>query len=242
FEPFGPGNVKLYEQANFDKVVLHTSTGPLNLRNLECWINESDETCAMTVGRSVMVALGYSTDGLLATALEKQPEYVLPTGNNVSESPLMRAQQLREVVCFDEAATDRTKYFLPDTTRDKRTTESVSDHLLSAIQEAQSKALHGHAMDMLKSSLERHTAAFCVFFGMNPPVKVPPMRVQLQPHATPSRCSARRYASVERAFMDAHVAELEDLALVYENYNCRWAAAPSMSPSRLLLLLECALT
>ncbi|EGZ18872.1 hypothetical protein PHYSODRAFT_498504, partial [Phytophthora sojae] len=83
---------------------------------------------------------------------------------------------------------------------------------------------------MLKTSLEQHKAEFCVVFGLTPPVDVPPLRVQLQPHAIPVRCSARRYAPMERAFMDAHLAELGDLGLVYRNYNSRWASAPRIVP------------
>ncbi|KAJ8525691.1 hypothetical protein ON010_g15423 [Phytophthora cinnamomi] len=63
FDPFGPGTVNLYQQARYEKVVLHTSAGPLVLRNLECWIDESDLTLVLTVGRPAMAGLGYSTDG-----------------------------------------------------------------------------------------------------------------------------------------------------------------------------------
>ncbi|GMF34917.1 unnamed protein product [Phytophthora fragariaefolia] len=72
FVPFGPGTVKLYEQANFDKVGLHTSAGTLVLRKLECWIYDTDLTMALTVDPSVMVTLGYSMDGTLVSVLEKQ--------------------------------------------------------------------------------------------------------------------------------------------------------------------------
>lgn len=243
FEPFGPGTVKLYEQANFDKVVLHTSGGPLVLRNLECWIDDTDLTMALRVGRSVMVTLGYSTDGLLVSALEKQTEYVLPTGNNVSPSPLMRAQQLREVSCYDEGAADgrpnatsvaddsfESRAFLPETKNAKKNAELVRDRLLSAIEDASKRGLRGEALDRLKNSLEQHKADLCVIFGLYPPVDVPPLKVQLKPHATPVRCSARRYAPMERAFMDAHITELEDLGLVYRNYSSRWASAPRIVP------------
>ncbi|GMF28513.1 unnamed protein product [Phytophthora fragariaefolia] len=70
----------------------------------------------------------------------------------------------------------------------------------------------------------------CDIWAVSPPVDVPPLRVQLKPHATPVRCSARRYAPMERAFMDAHLAELEDLGLVYRNYSSRWALAPRIVP------------
>ena len=58
-------------KAMFREVKLSTSAGPLLLRDLECWIHEADESLALTIGRPVMVALGYSTNGMLAAAREK---------------------------------------------------------------------------------------------------------------------------------------------------------------------------
>ncbi|KAG3119473.1 hypothetical protein PI125_g1988 [Phytophthora idaei] len=37
--------------------------------------------------------------------------------------------------------------------------------------------------------------------------------------------AARRYAPMEQVFMDAHVAELEELGLIERNYISRWASA-----------------
>ncbi|GMF41276.1 unnamed protein product [Phytophthora fragariaefolia] len=197
----------------------------------------------MTVGRLMMVTLGYSTDGLLVSALEKQTEYGLPTRKNVSPSPLMRAQQLREVSCYDEGAADgrpcaisvtddsfELRAFVPNTKYAEKNAELVHDSLLSAIEDASRRGLRGETLNRLKTSLEQHKTDFCVIFGLYPPVDVPPLRVQLKPHATPVRCSARRYAPLERAFMDADLAELEDLELVYRSYSSRWASAPRIVP------------
>lgn len=241
FDPFGPGVVKMFRLARFEKVVLHTSAGPLVLRNLECWVNEADSTQALTVGRSVMSALGYSTDGLLVSALERQTEYVLPSGNAVVETPLSKAQQLREVACFDVQDRDDTsdvsrderfesRVLLPDSGTLDENERGVTQKLLAAIQDARGRGLHGAALDKLEKSLEDHNAEFCVVFGRHPPVKVEPLRVKLNKDFTPVRLSARRYAPMQQAFMDAHVAELEELGLVYRNYTSHWACAPRIVP------------
>ncbi|GMF44366.1 unnamed protein product [Phytophthora fragariaefolia] len=209
FEPFGPGTVKLYEQAKFDKGVLHASAGPPVLQNLECWIDESDHTMALTVGRSVMVMLGYSTDGLLVLALSDG----LPRQTSVVDDNLNQGHSYPRQKNVAE-----------------KNVEQVRDHLLRAIEDASQRGLRGEALNRLKTALEQHKADFCVIFGLYPPVGVPPLRVQLKPRVTPFPCSTRCYAPMERVFMDAHLAELDDLGRVYRNYSSRWASAPSVVP------------
>ncbi|OWZ19830.1 hypothetical protein PHMEG_0005857 [Phytophthora megakarya] len=176
--------MKPFKQARFENVMLHTSTGAIVLRNLECWIDESDETQALTVGHSVMVALGYSTDGQLVTSLESY---------------------------------DARHH------HDNENDANISEKLEVALEDAKNRGLHGHALAMLEPSLKMHEAEFCVAFGSHPPVKVEPMRVKIPPDTTPVRFSARRYAPMQQAFMDAHIAELEELKLVYRNYTSRLA-------------------
>ena len=69
--PVGQERVSVERKVRFPEVTLKTSAGPLRLRNLECWIHEGDQSNAVTIGRPTMMALGYSTDGLLVDALKR---------------------------------------------------------------------------------------------------------------------------------------------------------------------------
>ncbi|OWZ10013.1 hypothetical protein PHMEG_00017202 [Phytophthora megakarya] len=123
-----------------------------------------------------------------------------------------------------------SRVMMPDTIADNEKGANISEKLQVAVEDAKNRGLHGHALDMLERSLNTHEAEFCVVFGRHPPVKVEPMRVKIPPDTTPVRLSARRYAPMQQAFMDAHIAELEELGLVYRNYTSRWASAPRIVP------------
>ncbi|KAJ8524852.1 hypothetical protein ON010_g16264 [Phytophthora cinnamomi] len=170
-----------------------------------------------------------------------QPEHVLRSGKDVAETPLMRAQQLREVACFDDQPEENvsasehderftSRVFLPETGSADQNAVLVRERLLSALDIAQSKGLRGHALDMQRETLANHKADFCVMFGLHPPVNVPSLRVQLKHDATTVRCFARRYAPMQRAFVDVHAAELDDLGIVERTYSSRWASAPCFVP------------
>ena len=45
---------------------LNSSTGPVIVRKVKCWIHEDDSTRTLTISRSVMEMLVYDRDALLA--------------------------------------------------------------------------------------------------------------------------------------------------------------------------------
>lgn len=57
--------------ATFHEVVLQTLAGSLLRCDVACWVEEENRSHGMAVGRTVMQALGYSTDALLVAALGK---------------------------------------------------------------------------------------------------------------------------------------------------------------------------
>jgi hypothetical protein len=98
--PVGDHDIPVHRKVRFAEVILDTSAGPLVLRNLDCFVHEEDENVALTISRLVMQRLGYSTDGLLAAARTRQPEYCLtadplPTDAAAVPTPLVRMQALR---------------------------------------------------------------------------------------------------------------------------------------------------
>ncbi|OWY99498.1 LOW QUALITY PROTEIN: Retroelement [Phytophthora megakarya] len=119
---------------------------------------------------------------------------------------------------------------MPDTIADNEIGANISEKLQVAVEDANNRCLHGHALDTLEPSLNTHEAKFCVVFGRHPSVKVEPMRVKIPPDTTPVNLSARRYAPMQQAYMDAHITELEELGLVYRNYTSHWASSPRIVP------------
>ena len=251
--PVGGKQVAVTRKARFREVRLRTSAGPLVLHDLECWVHETDESLALTIGRPVMVALGYSTDGLLAAAkkqlgVNSQDETdkdgaVAPDGETtgglegdaggVTATPLIRMQQLRS----DQLRAQLDAGWGPEddgldlkaSLPDLRKVSAVED-VKAALDERFDAALqHGMsraAADRLRALLDEYTDVFRLEFGQDPPVSVEPLRVRLKPDAVPVKCKQRRYPPVHREFLEQHVQELQDAGLVFENHRSRWASPP----------------
>jgi len=64
-----------------------------------------------------------------------------------------------------------------------------------------------------------------VTIGPDPPARVDPLRVTLQPNAVPHRCPPRRYAPLQAQFVREYVAMLVANGLVEQNSSSRWASA-----------------
>lgn len=73
--PVGGGTIDAHRRVRLPLVRLSTSIGPLVLRNMWCWVDESDSDMLLTIGRPEMSLLGYSADSLLVAALAGQLEY-----------------------------------------------------------------------------------------------------------------------------------------------------------------------
>ncbi|GMF29090.1 unnamed protein product [Phytophthora fragariaefolia] len=84
----------------------------------------------------------------------------------------------------------------------------------------------------MKAPLDKYTDYFRVQFGLDPPVKVAPLKVRLQPGATPVKCKSRRYPLLHHIYLDAHVKELLDPLLIRENNRSRWCSPPRIVPKK----------
>ncbi|KAE9030305.1 hypothetical protein PF011_g665 [Phytophthora fragariae] len=73
-KPVGSGQLVAYRVVQFKEVILATSADPQMLRNMECFVDESDPSHGLIVGRPIMKILGYSTDELLVRARDAQTE------------------------------------------------------------------------------------------------------------------------------------------------------------------------
>ena len=78
----------------------------------------------------------------------------------------------------------------------------------------------------LQKLLLSYSNVFRLELDRDPPVDMPPLKVNLRHDAKPVRCKARRYGPEQRAFMDSHVDQLEKAGLVYKNARSRWCSPP----------------
>ena len=64
-EGFGGAPVPMKLHVVLPTVELDTPAGTLRLTNVNAWVDTTDKGVNITLGRPVMVAMGYSTEGLL---------------------------------------------------------------------------------------------------------------------------------------------------------------------------------
>ncbi|GMF41418.1 unnamed protein product [Phytophthora fragariaefolia] len=194
----------------------------------------------------MMQQLGYSADSLLVAALQKQVEYEsdipLPTTN---KSPLLKMQRVQNQVCYDPAVVD------PDTSKTSAAATPLDEYtltpkldppadafarvqklLVEGLRDAVAKGLSGRGLRRLKASLKKYQDNYRVQFGLDPPVKVTPLKVKMKVGVLPVKCKARCYPLLHRIFLEQHVKELFDVMLIRENNRNRWASAPCIVPKK----------
>ncbi|KAE9015727.1 hypothetical protein PR002_g13842 [Phytophthora rubi] len=106
-KPVGSGQLVASQVVQFKEVMLATSAGPLMLRNLECFVDESDPSHGLIVGRPIMKILGYSTDELLVRARDAQTEWEL-AGADDTTAPTAEGTTPLQRVCRLQAAAMET--------------------------------------------------------------------------------------------------------------------------------------
>jgi hypothetical protein len=67
-------------------------------------------------------------------------------------------------------------------------------------------------------------------FSSEPPARLPPMQISLQPGAAPVRVRVRKYPVEQRAFLTGFVNELVSHGLEYRNPHATWCCAPLLVP------------
>jgi hypothetical protein len=235
--PVGDVKVKVSRAATFREVVLTTSAGPLMLRNLSCYVEESNLGMEVTVGRPIMKILGYSTDELLVRARDVKPEWQLGGTEDAGPRPQVEDTAVVHALRLQATALDATPLATDDgverhETRTATPTMAAAalDKVVKALETriaiAESMGLQPAARVKLREILHARVDGFRLEFGHDPPVKVAPLLVRLKPGAEPARASVRRMPPNDREFLERHVAALQEAGLVFRNPRSRWASAP----------------
>ncbi|POM64852.1 LOW QUALITY PROTEIN: Hypothetical protein PHPALM_19572 [Phytophthora palmivora] len=203
---------------------------PLLLRKLKFLVYEEDRTFSLTIGRPAINCLGYSTDGLLAAARTRQSEYELLNTNEVTSadhSHLARQQAMRTrtLETLDEDG-DELDELVTSPSLANEATSTVQGALELKIKEAIETV---YQMKRLRDLLIRYIDVFRLSFGNDPPVRVPPLRVDLK---NPVKAKARRYLPGHKRYLIEHTQELFDHGLVVENHRSRWASVPCIVAKR----------
>ncbi|KAE9332596.1 hypothetical protein PR003_g14435 [Phytophthora rubi] len=238
-KPVGSGQLVASQVVQFKEVMLATSAGPLMLRNLECFVDESDPSHGLIVGRPIMKILGYSTDELLVRARDAQTEWELAGADDTTAptaegtTPLQRVCRLQaaamETSAPSVAASEDVERYETRTAFPTVAPEVLADLIRTLEQRFKVSTEMGLVLEpqaRLKAILRTRQDVFRLQFGDDPPVRVAPLQVRLKPGVTPTKSQPRRYSPDDRAFIERHVDALLQHSLVFRNPRSRWASVP----------------
>ncbi|KAH9137526.1 hypothetical protein AeRB84_017790, partial [Aphanomyces euteiches] len=230
----------------FTSVTLETACGPLTLRGLQAWVDDTSSLIELIISRPVMEVLGFSVDDLLVGARQQNAEWDVSPQAGQSQTSMARIQRLMadgresDEPQLDESdgmecatpAVERPTGDGRDEERRKMKEEAVLGILMSKVADAQARGLTAEEPARLESLLSRHVDVFRDDLGNDPPVKVEPLKVRVKPDSKPVKCGMRRYPPAHLEYMREHVAALEANGMVYKNNRATWAAAPRIVPKR----------
>ncbi|RHY22096.1 hypothetical protein DYB32_009616 [Aphanomyces invadans] len=86
--------LEMKRHVKFGMVTLDTTCGPLTLRGLQAWIDETSTAMDFIVSRPVMEVLGFSIDDLLDGARRQQAEWDVSPGSDGPVTNMSRMQRL----------------------------------------------------------------------------------------------------------------------------------------------------
>ncbi|GMF46737.1 unnamed protein product [Phytophthora fragariaefolia] len=199
-KPVGSGQLVASRVIQFKEVMLETSAGPLMLRNLECFVDESDPSHGLIVGRPIMKILGYSTDKLLVRARDAQTEWELDGADDTTAptaegtTPLQRVCRLQAAAMETSvprvAASEDVERYETRTAFPTMAPEVLPDLIRTLEQRFKVATEMGLVLEpraRLRAILSTRQDVFRLQFGDDPPVRVAPLQVRLRPGVTPTK-------------------------------------------------------
>ncbi|KAF0742575.1 hypothetical protein Ae201684P_008386 [Aphanomyces euteiches] len=223
--------LEMRRSVKFTSVTFETACGPLTLRGLQAWVDDTSSLIELIISRPVMEVLGFSVDDLLVGARQPNAGIIQRLMADGRESDEPQLDESDGMECATPAV-ERPAGDGRDEERRKKKEEAVLGILMSKVADAQARGLTAEETARLESLLSRHVDVFREDLGNDPPVKVEPLKVRVKPDSKPVKCAMRRYPPAHLEYMREHVAALEANGMVYKNNRATWAAAPRIVPKR----------
>ncbi|KAF0721769.1 hypothetical protein Ae201684_018923 [Aphanomyces euteiches] len=147
--------LEMRRSVKFTSVTLETACGPLTLRGLQAWVDDTSSLTELIISRPVMEVLGFSVDDLLVGARQQNAEWDVSPEAGQSQTSLARIQRLMadgresDEPQLDESdgmecatpAVERPTGDGRDEERRKKKEEAVLGILMSKVADAQARGL-----------------------------------------------------------------------------------------------------
>ncbi|KAF0774504.1 hypothetical protein AaE_001796 [Aphanomyces astaci] len=206
--PYGADSqvITVTKQVRLGSLEFKTACGPMMLRGLRVWVDETVAPVELTLGLPVIQKLGYNEQTLLENARRQQAVWDFGdqpiTTPRVAMHRTLRMGELSEGIDDDEGMACATPE-LGDAPDDDGPVRTV---LETKVAEAATAGMPAEAVEQLRDVLMEFRDVFRLKFGRAPPVKVEPLKVRLKEGAVPVKSGRRRYPPTHMAFLEKHIA------------------------------------
>lgn len=106
------------------------------------------------------------------------------------------------------------------------TEEQVQDACKELLQKARNNGMTSKGLDHLTVLLKEYRDIFRIRLGNDPPAKVEPMQVKLDPSVPAIIAKSRRYSPGQRGYLTAFLKRAQEYGFIKESRTATWAAAP----------------
>jgi hypothetical protein len=230
---------------------LQLHAGPLRLRNLK-WLVAENDMDEVLLGRPLLNALGIDAEAHLAAVrdifqdldCETIPSVVAggrlsrilihrdhtsqgyggtepPTDTSPDTSPTESGSPATPVVYGDrdhDPIENGSLLDLPSTVSDA----NISDSIEGMLTMASAKGLSPTMAPQLRTLVLEFADIWRLGFNSDPPARLPPMQISLQPGSVSLRVRVRKYPVEQRAFLAGFVNELVSNGFAYRNPHTKW--------------------
>ena len=206
----------------------------LTLRGMK-WLVTDQTVGDPLLGRPVLEALGLNTRNILAAAAVKQSgEVDVPSLFDSTPTPSGKVARILEGVFHanggaDDADLNEEDGWLDMSPEDPTEKSKVQE---KKIDEASKNGISDEGKEELKSLLLEFQDNVKLKLNAEEPADIEPMRVNLNPGATPVRAKQRRYPPPKRDFMIPYVRQLLNLGFVKKVSAPEWVSAPLIVPKK----------
>jgi hypothetical protein len=167
---------------------------------------------------------------LLIRSAESPVHFSSTLESNTAEEPSVTVHEFNRVTYGDRDSDPISDSRLLDLPSDQ-TDKTVADAMLAMAEASRAAGLSDPASKSLHNLVFEFTDIWRIGLSSGPPAKLPAMRIQLQPGASPVRAKVRKYPLEQREFLSSFVGELVTNGHAFRNPYATWCAAPLLVPT-----------
>ena len=208
--------------------------GPLRLRNVYFWVTDQDMD-EVLLGRPLLKCIGFDLDQHLASVRRKFDNIAVAekiakefnTRLPIHKDKTKRICSIKSYkgLCYDLTECGSVDPVPAAGANMQLVSESdISAAIESMIRAAKEEGMSAEGLAIAEALLKEFRHIFRTKLGPNPPAKLEPLKIRMEPTAKPFRSTQRRYAPKQREFLVETIKKLTVVEATYPNPRARWAS------------------